>query len=90
MQPGVSERTTKRALDRLVRLVCEEAPRDRDPMFSVMHAAAPQVAQEIADRLRAEFCDAVGGEELDIWVTDLVPAIITHAGPGAVAVGFFV
>jgi len=90
VQPGVSERTTKRALERLVRLANEEAPRDRDPMFSVMHAAAPQVAQEIADRLRDEFRAAEGGKELDVWVTDLVPAIITHAGPGAVAVGFFV
>ena len=90
VQPGVSERTTQRALERLVRLACEEAPRDRDPMFSVMHAAAPQVAQEIADRLRDEFRAAAGGKELDVWVTDLVPAIITHAGPGAVAVGFFV
>lgn len=89
VQPGVSERTTKRALDRLVRLACEEAPRDRDPMFSVMHAAALQVAHEIADRLRDEFGAGAGGRELDIWVTDLVPAIITHAGPGAIAIGFF-
>jgi DegV family protein with EDD domain len=89
VQPGVSERTTKRALDRLVRFACEEAPRDRDPMFSVMHAAAPQVAQEIAGRLRDAFGAAGGGQELDIWMTDLVPAIITHAGPGAIAVGFF-
>jgi DegV family protein with EDD domain len=88
VEPGVSERTTKRALERLVRLACEEAPRDRDPMFSVMHAAAPRVAQEIADRLRTEFGSA-GRGELEIWVTDLVPAIITHAGPGAVAVAFF-
>jgi DegV family protein with EDD domain len=89
VQPGVSERTTKRALDRLVRLACEEAPRDRDPMFSVMHAAVPQVAQEIVDRLRDDFRSGVGGQVLDIHVTDLVPAIITHAGPGAVGIGFF-
>jgi DegV family protein with EDD domain len=89
VQPWVSERTTKRALDRLVSSVCEEAPRDRDPMFSVMHAAAPDVAQEIAGRLRDEFCTGAAGRELEIWVTDLAPAIITHAGPGAIAVGFF-
>lgn len=89
VQPCVSERTSKRALERLVRLAYEEAPRDRDPMFSVMHAAAPKAAQEIADRLHDEFGAAAGGKELDIWVTNLVPAIITHAGPGAIAVGFF-
>jgi fatty acid-binding protein DegV len=59
-------------------------------MFSVMHAAAPDVAQEIVERLRAEFGGAAGGGALNIWVADMVPAIITHAGPGAVAVGFFV
>jgi DegV family protein with EDD domain len=90
VEPGVSERTTKRALERLVRLACEEAPRDRDPFFAVMHAAAPQAAQEIVDRLRDEFRTAASGAEIDIWVGDMVPAIITHAGPGAVAVGFFV
>lgn len=89
VQPGVSERTTRRALQRLVQLACEEAPRDRDPMFAVMHAAVPQVAQGIADQLRDEFHAAKGGQDLDIWLTDLVPAIVTHAGPGAVAVSFF-
>jgi hypothetical protein len=64
-------------------------------MFSVMHAGAPQLAQEIVDQLQDEFgapsSGARSGEaNLDVWVTDMVPAIVTHAGPGAVAVGFFV
>jgi DegV family protein with EDD domain len=89
VQPGVSERTTKRALERLVQLAYDEAPRDRDPMFGVMHAAAPQTAQEIANQLRAEFSAHTQGSKPDVWVTDLVPAIVTHAGPGAVAVSYF-
>jgi len=89
VQPCVSERTSKRALERLVRIAREEAPRDRDPMLSVMHAAAPQVAHQIADRLRQEIGAVTGASELEVRVTDLVPAIITHAGPGAIAVGFF-
>jgi DegV family protein with EDD domain len=95
VEPGVNERTTRRAIQRLVSLACEQAPRDRDPMFSVMHAAAPLAAQEIVGQLRDEFGARPGGAgsseaELDVWVTDMVPAIVTHAGPGAVAVGFFV
>lgn len=76
VDPFVNERTTRRALRRLVRIACEKAPRDRDPMFAVMHAAAPDVAHQIADRVRAEFGD------VDIWITDLVPAIVTHGGAG--------
>jgi DegV family protein with EDD domain len=87
VEPGFNERTTRRAVRRLVTLACEQAPRNRDPRFSVMHAAAPDVADYIAEQLRTEFG---GGGELDVWVTDMVPAIVTHAGPGAVAVGFFV
>jgi DegV family protein with EDD domain len=84
--PGVSERTTRRAIERLLSLACEQAPRDHDPLFSVMHASAPDRASQIVERLRDEFGD---NRELGIWVTNMAPAIVTHAGPGAVAVGFF-
>jgi DegV family protein with EDD domain len=89
VEPGFNERTTRRAIQRLVTLACEQAPRDRDPMFSVMHAAAPEVADRIADQLRDAFSAGSGDRGLDVWVADMVPAIVTHAGPGAVAVGFF-
>jgi DegV family protein with EDD domain len=88
VEPFVNERTTRRAIQRLVRIACEEAPHDRDPMFAVMHAAALGVAEQIAEQLRAEF--AVGLGDVQVWVTDLVPAIVTHAGPGAIGLGFFV
>lgn len=83
VEPLVNERTSRRALQRIVTLAREEAPRDRDPLFSVMHAAAPEVAGQIADQLRAEFAG------VDVWVTDLVPAIVTHGGPGTIGLGFF-
>lgn len=83
VEPFVNERTTRRALRRVVELACEEAPRDRDPMFSVMHAAAPQVAQDMADQLSAEFGN------VDILIMDLVPAIVTHGGPGTMGLGYF-
>jgi DegV family protein with EDD domain len=83
VEPFVNERTRKRALRRIMQIALEEAPRDGDPMFSVMHAAAPDIAQEMAEQLRAEFAGA------SILVQDLVPAIVTHGGPGAIGLGYF-
>jgi fatty acid-binding protein DegV len=59
-------------------------------MFAVMHAAAPKVANQIAAQLRDPSGAGLQPGAPDVWVTDMVPAIVTHAGPGAVAVGFFV
>jgi DegV family protein with EDD domain len=84
VEPFVNERTRKRALERIMRLAFEEAPRDRDPLFSVMHAAAPDVAEQMAGELRSEFGEA------SVMIMDLVPAIVTHGGPGAMGLGYFV
>ncbi len=83
IEPLTNERTRKRALKRIVELACELAPRDRDPMFSIMHAAAPDVAQELAQEIGGLFGNA------HILIMDLVPAIVTHGGPGAMGVSFF-
>lgn len=83
IEPLTNERTRKRALRRIIELTAELAPRDRDPMFSVMHAAAPDVAQELAQELGNMFAHA------QILVMDLVPAIVTHGGPGAMGISFF-
>ncbi len=79
-----SERTRTRALRHMLEIVFQEAPRERDPLFSVMHAAAPDLAQQLADQLRGEFGDS------SVIVQDLVPAIVTHGGPGAMGLGYFV
>jgi DegV family protein with EDD domain len=84
VEPFVNERTTRRALQRMVSVAFEEAPRDHEPLFSVMHASAPDVAQQIAGQLHDEFGD------VQIWICHLVPAIVTHGGPGAIGLGFFV
>ncbi len=84
VEPLISERTRTRALQHMLNLAVQEAPRDRDPMFSVMHAAAPDVAEHMADEIRARFGDA------RLMVMNLVPAIVTHGGPGAIGLGYFV
>jgi DegV family protein with EDD domain len=77
------ERTKKRALARVKEVVLAEAARGKDAHLTVMHAGAPAEAAELAEELKA----ALGAD--DAMVMTLVPAIVTHAGPGTLAIGFF-
>jgi DegV family protein with EDD domain len=83
VQPFEKERTKKRALARLQEIVAAEAARGPDAHLTVMHAAAPDQAAALAADFRAAL------DLKEVLIMDLVPAIITHAGPGALAVGFF-
>jgi DegV family protein with EDD domain len=77
------ERTKKRALARLKEVVLTEAARGKEAHLTVMHAGAPVEAAELTEELKA----ALGAD--DAMVMTLVPAIVTHAGPGTLAIGFF-
>jgi DegV family protein with EDD domain len=77
------ERTKKRALARIKELVLTEAARGADAHVTVMHASVPEEAAKLAADLKT----ALGAP--DVPIMNLVPAIVTHAGPGALAVGFF-
>jgi len=83
VQSFEKERTKKRALRRLQEVVAAEAARGADAHLTVMHCAVPEDAAALA----AELKTALGLQ--DVLIMDLVPAIVTHAGPGALAVGFF-
>ena len=76
-------RTHGRAVDRLKQLVVEQiAPGDAGHL-SVMHAAAEDQAQALVDYFR----DELGLTSIDVLAVP--PAVVTHAGPGVLAVGFF-
>jgi DegV family protein with EDD domain len=78
------ERTHKRAVARLKEIVLQDIRRDGFGYLSVMHAAVPQEAQDLASDL---------GNQLgirDIPILDVPPAIVTHGGPGILGVSFFV
>ncbi len=77
------ERTKRRALARIKELAITESARGADAHLTVMHASAPDDAAALA----AELKEALGTD--DVLIMDLVPAIVTHAGPGALVVGFF-
>jgi DegV family protein with EDD domain len=77
------ERTFGRALGHIKSLVLEEYPSTSKGHLSIMHAGTPELAQELSSFFV---------EKLSIsppLISYLPPAIITHAGPGSIAVGFF-
>lgn len=77
------ERTKKKALARIKELILAEAAPGPEAQVTVMHADARGEADELAADLRKSLNTG------EVPVMDLVPAIITHAGPGALAFGFF-
>ena len=77
------ERTKKRALARLRELALQEIDLGISPFLVIQHCEADEDAGQLVEYFRGQF-----GRD-DIWVTGLVPAIVTHAGPGTLGVGFF-
>ena len=84
VEPFEQQRTKKRALARLIEIVDEQCPKTGQAHLCVMQADALDEAHEITSRLQAE----LGCHEIPIY--ELPPAIVVHAGPGALAVGFFI
>jgi DegV family protein with EDD domain len=77
------QRTRKRSLARLVELVEAECPKGEGSFLCLMQADAVETAAELAAVLKQKMGIR------DIPVYELPPAIITHGGPGALAVGFY-
>ncbi len=84
VEPFEQQRTKKRAMARLIEIVNEQCPKSDDAHLCVMQAEAEGEADELAASLKSE----TGRAEIPIY--ELPPAIVTHAGPGALAVGFFI
>ena len=78
------QRTRKRALVRLVEIVAEQCPGGESAHLCVIQAEAESEAQSLA----AELMSRVSVPQIPIY--ELPPAIVVHAGPRAMGVGFFV
>ncbi len=83
VEPFEKQRTQKRALERLRELVLGDCPRTPESYLAVMHADAEATARELA----ADFAAQLGIPDIPIY--ELPPAIVTHAGPGVLAVSYF-
>ena len=80
-------RTQRRALEFLKEEIVTQCPRGAAGHLSVMHASVPDEARALADDLRGRLGLPA---EVPIPILDVPPAIVTHAGPGVLAAGFFV
>ena len=83
-EPIESQRTRKRALLRIRELVKLEFPDNDSTSITVQQGGAEKGAFELVDELKRDL-----GID-DIPVFQLPPAVIVHAGPGCLAVSFFV
>lgn len=83
VEPFEQQRTKKRALARLTEIVSEQSLSGEESRLCVMQVEAMEAAQQLADSLKS----ALRLNEAPIY--QLPPAIVVHAGPGALAVGFF-
>ncbi len=84
VEPYEQARTKGRALERLAGIVEEQCPKSAEAHLCVMQIEAEAEAGELAASLR----NRTGIDEIPIY--ELPPAIITHAGPKAMGIGFFV
>ena len=82
VEPVERQRTHRRALKRLKEIVLAESARGAEAQLSIMHADCLETAKALAADLQQSL------NTPDVFLMDLVPAIVTHAGPGALAVGF--
>lgn len=83
-EPVESQRTKRRALARVIELVAAEYPRNGNAHLCLMHGDAEEGAKALADQLRQMF------RITEIPIYELPPAILVHAGPGVLAISFFV
>lgn len=84
VEPFEQYRTKKRALARLVEVAVEQCQGGEDTHLCVLQVAAEKEAEALVQELKASI--PVG----EIPVYQLPPAIVVHAGPRAMGLGFFV
>lgn len=78
------QRTKKRALARLVEIVVEQCRGGEDAHLCVLQVEAEKEAEVLVDELKSRI------DVPRIPIYELPPAIVVHAGPRAMGVGFFV
>jgi len=84
VEPFEQQRTKKRALARLVEIVEEQCPKSPDAHLCVMQVEAEEEARELVIDLKSRVPIP------NIPIYQLPPAIVVHAGPKAMGLGFFV
>lgn len=84
VEPFEQQRTKKRALARLVEVVTEQCQGGEEAHLCVLQVEAEKEAESLVQELKSK----VSVPEIPVY--RLPPAIVVHAGPKAMGVGFFV
>jgi DegV family protein with EDD domain len=84
VEPFEQHRTKRRALARMLEVVEEQCPKGPQAHLCVMQADAALQAEALTDELKSRM------NITDVPIYELPPAIVTHGGPGVLAIGFFV
>jgi DegV family protein with EDD domain len=84
IEPFEQQRTKKRALARIVETVAESCKGGESAHLCVLQVAAEQEAQALVEELKSRIPVSM------IPIYELPPAIVVHAGPKAMGVGFFI
>jgi DegV family protein with EDD domain len=77
------QRTKKRALARLVEVAAEQCPGGESTHLCALQAEAESEALALVEQLKSK----INVSQIPIY--ELPPAILVHAGPRAMGVGFF-
>ena len=83
VEPFEQQRTRKRAQARLVEVAVEQCSQVPDPHLCILQVQAEEQAQALVRELQSRL--PIG----EIPIYQLPPAIVVHAGPGALGLGFF-
>jgi len=84
IEPVESQRTKRRALDRMKEIIEAECPRNSEAHVTIMHGDNADEAAVYANELK----QALGVGEVPLYL--LPSAILVHAGPKVLGVSFFV
>lgn len=84
VEPFEQHRTKRKALARLMEIAVENCQGSAQPHLSVLQVDAEEEARTLANELKSLLSIA------EIPIYQLPPAIVVHAGPRAMGLGFFV
>lgn len=82
-EPVERQLTKRRAIARIIEIVLSECPKSQESFLKLMQSDAEQDAAAMS----AELKQALGLSEIPVY--GLPPAILVHAGPGALGISFF-
>ena len=83
IEPLEKQRTRRRAIERMLDLMAERVGSSAAVHASVLHCAAPDEAQALAEQVAARY------ECKELLAVEAGPIIGTHAGPGTLGIAFY-